>query len=110
MSDETRKIIEDIRESRDRANEIVEKALQRKADLLAGTHKSAKAQISSLSQQNSKKLNEIKAELDKENKKKEAESIKTTNERIQRQEQNGEAHLDELVDLLYNTVLNVETE
>lgn len=110
MSDETRKIIEDIRESRDRANEIVEKALQRKADLLASTHKSAKAQISSMSQQNSKQLNEIKADRDKENKKKEAESIKTTNERIQRQEQNGEAHFDELVDLLYNTVLNVEIE
>ena len=110
MNEESAKVLNEIKAVQGKADSIIEIANQRKQDYLSSTLAEAKSHIASLKGENDKKLQALKKELDQQNNEKKKQSEKETSEQIQKIERNGEKHLEQLTELLYNTVINVDID
>lgn len=110
MNEDSAKVLNEIKAYQEKADNIVELANQRKQQFLSSTLAEAKTHIASVKADNDKKLQKLKQELDQENDKKKKQSEKETSQQISKIERNGEKHLEQLTELLYNTVINVDTD
>lgn len=110
MNEESAKVLNEIKAVQEKADGIIDLANQRKQEFLSSTLAEAKSHISSVKADNDKKLQKLKKELDQENEVKKKKSEEETAEQIKKIERNGKKHLDQLTELLYNTVINVDTE
>ena len=64
--------------------------------------------MGTLKEKNKKSLEQLKKSLEKENSAKEEQVKKSSAEAVAKIQKNGKAHLQELVDLLYNSVIAIE--
>ena len=110
MNEESAKVINEIKAVQGKADSIIELANTRKQEFLSSTLAEARSHISSVKEDNDKKLQALKKELDRQNNDKKKQSEKETAQQIQKIERNGEKHLEQLTELLYNTVINVDTD
>lgn len=110
MNEESAKVLNEIKAVQEKADGIIDLANQRKQEFLSSTLAEAKSHISSVKADNDKKLQKLKKELDQENEVKKKKSEEETAQQIKKIERNGEKHLDQLTELLYNTVINVDTD
>jgi gamma-glutamyl:cysteine ligase YbdK (ATP-grasp superfamily) len=101
-------VIKDLQQSKEKAAAIVEAAQARRTQLLADTHKEAKKNIAGIQGQNKAALKDLESELKAENDEKERNLIQATSQIIAEQNEAGERHLPEIVDLLYKTVITVD--
>ena len=110
MNEESTKVLDEIKAVQGKADSVVELANQRKQEFLSSTLKEAKSHIASEKAKNDKTLQALKKELDRKNDALKKEVEKQTSKQIENLQKNGEKHLEQLVELLYNTVINVDTE
>jgi glutamine amidotransferase-like uncharacterized protein len=100
-------VIKDLQQWKEKAGVITAAAESRRTELLNGVHIEAKKQIAGIKDQNAKALQDLAADLQRENEEKEANLVRATDEIIEKQRAYGAAHLDEIADLLYRTVITV---
>ncbi|KAK8900104.1 hypothetical protein M9Y10_002427 [Tritrichomonas musculus] len=110
MNEESTKVLDEIKAVQGKADSIVDLANQRKQEFLSSTLAEAKSHIASVKADNDKNLRALKKDLDRENDAKKKEVEKQTTKQIEKLQANGEKHLEQLIELLYNTVINVDTE
>ncbi|KAH0785464.1 hypothetical protein GPJ56_010599 [Histomonas meleagridis] len=103
-------VIKDLQENKKKVNAVLDAAIQRQEELHSQTHDEAKKYIIQIQAKNAEALKELESSLKKENDAKEKEMMKKTKKQIKAQKKNGEKHLDELVELLYKSVITVEAE
>ena len=103
-------VLNDLRQHKEKASDIIEAAQKRKEKLLASTHIQAKENISGVQEQNKQSLEDLKARLETENEERKQGVIAEAEEVIKVLKQNGEDRLSEVVDLLFKTVTNVADE
>ena len=96
------------KDSSEAPKQIIADAIQRKEELLKAAHATASTHISELKEKNKKSLEQLKKSLEKENSAKEEQVKKSSAEAVAKIQKNGKAHLQELVDLLYNSVIAIE--
>lgn len=103
-------IIKDLQQNKEKSNAIIEAANQRAEELRAKVHDEAKKYIADIKEKNQQSLQELKEILEKENQEKVNELQKETKELIDKNRENGEKHLEEIVQLLYDAVIKVEDD
>jgi hypothetical protein len=100
-------LIESLQSNKETAASIIRAAEDRRTNLFAKTHIEAQGRIEGIKEQNAQALSELNLRLREENEEKEREVVLATNEIIAVQKANGEVHFDEIVTLLYTTVITV---
>jgi glutamine amidotransferase-like uncharacterized protein len=100
-------VIKDLQQWKEKAAAITTAAEARRNELLSNVHIEAKKQIAGIRDQNAKALQDLAADLQRENEEKEANVVRATDEVIEQQRVYGAAHLEEIADLLYKTVITV---
>lgn len=103
-------IIKDLQQNKEKSNAILDAANQRSEELHAKVHDEAKKYIKDIKEKNEQSLQELKTILEKENQEKVEELQKETKKLIEKNTENGEKHLDEIVQLLYDAVIKVEDD
>ena len=101
-------VIEGLKANKAKAVTIINQANKNKEDLLSLVPQEAKEKIKGLKTQNADSLKSYEQELQNENNAKSEEIIRETKQILSSQKENADKHIDELVNILYDLVVNVE--
>jgi vacuolar-type H+-ATPase subunit H len=101
-------VVQSLKDWKESASHVTQQAVDRRAQLLSQTHKEAADRIKGITEKNRQSLEELEAHLREENEEKERVVATRTGEIMELQRRNGEAHLADIVELLYSKVVTVE--
>jgi hypothetical protein len=101
-------VVQNLKDWKESANHVTQQAVERRTQLLSQTHIAAAQRIEGIKEKNAQSLRELAAQLKAENDEKQQVIAARTEEIMELQRRNGEAHLADIVELLYSKVVTVE--